>query len=117
MTIRKRGNTWQIDHLDPNGKRVRLSFKKKKDAEAELGKRVSLIAENRYLDVKKDYRSTLGELLSKYEEDYQSQRGFKAKKCFLKNIKERIGEVWGKVKRRLSPFPSPWRPDWCHMAV
>jgi hypothetical protein len=32
-------------------------------------------------------------------------------------VKERIGEVWGKLKHRLSPFPSQWRPDWCHMAV
>ena len=51
--VKKRGNSYQIDYLDPHGKRVRLSFKKKKDAEAELGKRVSLIAEKRYLDVKK----------------------------------------------------------------
>ncbi len=46
-TIRKRGKTYQIDHFDPNGKRVRKSFKKKKDAVAELGKRVSVIAEGR----------------------------------------------------------------------
>jgi len=95
MAIRKRegkrGVSYQIDYLDPNGKRVRQSFKKKGEAVAELGKRVSLIGEKRYLDVKKDYRSTLGELVSKYEEDYQSQRGFKAKKCFLKNIKEHFG--------------------------
>ena len=55
-TVRKRegkkGVSWQIDYFDPNGKRVRQSFKKKKDAEAELGKRVSLIGEKRYLDVK-----------------------------------------------------------------
>ena len=60
--IRKRGKSYQIDYFDPNGKRVRQSFKKKKDAEAELGKRVSLIAENRYLDVKKDYKSYCQEL-------------------------------------------------------
>ena len=64
--IRKRGNSYQIDYFDPNGKRVRKSFSKKKDAEAELGKRVSLIAENRYLDVKNDYTTTLKELLAKY---------------------------------------------------
>ena len=62
--VRKRGNSYQIDYFDPNGKRIRKSFMKKKDAEAELGKRVSLIAENRYLDVKKDYKTTLGELNS-----------------------------------------------------
>lgn len=45
-TIRKRqgknGVFWQIDYFDQNGKRVRKPLKKKKDAEAELGKRPSL---------------------------------------------------------------------------
>ena len=29
--IRKRGNSYQIDYFDPNGKRIRKSFKKRKD--------------------------------------------------------------------------------------
>ncbi len=96
-TIRKRegkkGVSWQIDYFDPNGKRVRQSFKKKKDAEAELGKRVSLIAEKRYLDVKKDYKTTLGELLDKYEENYQQQASFTGWKAFcLKRFKDHFGE-------------------------
>jgi len=32
-------------------------------------------------------------------------------------VKERIGEVWGKLNRLLSPFPSQWRPDQSYMAV
>lgn len=64
--IRKRGNTWQIDYYDPGGKRIRKTFSKKKEAEAELGKRVSLMAENRYLAVKKDYTTTLKDLIDKY---------------------------------------------------
>jgi hypothetical protein len=32
------------------------------------------------------------------------------------DVKERIGEVWGKLKRLVSPFPSPWRPNQCYMA-
>ena len=32
-------------------------------------------------------------------------------------FKERIGEVWGKLKRLLSPFPSQWRPDQSYMAA
>ena len=79
-TIRKRegkkGVSWQIDNFDPTGKRVRQSFKMRKDAEAELGKRVSLKAENRYLDVKKDYKNTLGELAEKYTVNYQIQVSF-----------------------------------------
>jgi integrase len=91
--IRKRGNSYQIDYFDPNGKRVRKSFRKRKDAEAELGKRVSLIAENRYLDVKKDYKTTFGELLDKYKENYHNQPVFKTfKKYCLEDLKSYYGE-------------------------
>jgi hypothetical protein len=44
-TVRKRGKTYRIDYYDPNGKRIRRSFKKEKDAEAEPCKRVSLKTE------------------------------------------------------------------------
>ena len=92
-TVRKRegknGVSWQIDYFDPNGKRVRQSFKKKKDAEAELGKRISLIAEKRYLDVKKDYKTSLKELLDKYEENHKDQVGFKTgKRFYLQNFRD-----------------------------
>jgi hypothetical protein len=80
----KNGASYQIDYFDPNGKRVRQSCKKKKDAEAELAKRVSLIAEKRYLDVKKDYTTTLDELLDKYKENFQHQACFKNWKVFFK---------------------------------
>ena len=96
-TIRKRegkkGVSWQIDYFDPNGKRVRQSFKKKKDAVEELGKRVSLIGEGRYLDVKKDYKTTLSELLEKYTENYQHQASFKSwKEICLENFKTYFGK-------------------------
>jgi integrase len=96
-TVRKRegkkGVSWQIDYFDPNGKRVRESFKKKKDAEAELGKRVSLIAEKRYLDVKKDYTTTLKDLIDEYTRTFGHQPSFKtAKSYFLDNFKGFWGE-------------------------
>ena len=91
--VRKRGNTYQIDYRDPTGKRIRMSFKKRKDAEAELGKRVSLIAENRYLDVKKDYTTTLKELIEKYQENYRGQASYLTfKKYAIENIREHFGE-------------------------
>ncbi len=91
--LRKRGDAWQIDYADPSGKRIRLSFDKKKDAEAELAKRVSLIAENRYLDVKKDSRVTLGELIEKYKENYGQQRSFNNWKVFcIERWKEHFGK-------------------------
>jgi integrase len=92
-TIRKRGKSYQIDYFDPTGKRVRKSFKKRKDAVAELGKRVSLVAEGRYLDVKKEYKTTLKELLDKYTENFKRQASYKTWKRFcLENFKEYFGE-------------------------
>ena len=32
-------------------------------------------------------------------------------------VKERIGVVWEKLKRLVSPLPSRWRPDQCYMAA
>jgi len=91
--IRKNSISWQIDYFDPNGKRIRETFKKKKDAEAELGKRISLKAERRYLDIKKDYTTTFGELLDKYVENYKHQRGFQSGKSYcLENFKDCFGE-------------------------
>ncbi len=93
MAVRKRGRSWQIDYTDPTGKRVRKSFNKKKDAVAEIGKRVSLIAEGRYLDIKKEYKTTLKELIKKYEENFNSQVSFKSwKKLCLSNFKAYFGE-------------------------
>jgi len=92
MAIRKRGGTWQIDYLDPGGKRVRQSFKTRKEAAAELGKRVSLIAEGRYLDVKPESKTTLAELCKKYAESFSGQSSFKrAKISYLENFKSSLG--------------------------
>jgi len=93
MAIRKRGKGWQIDYFDPHGKRIRLSFKKKKDAVAELGKRVSLMAEKRYLDVKKEYKTMLGEITKAYEKNYKHQPSYQnAKKVYLENFEEYFGK-------------------------
>jgi integrase len=92
MAVRKRGDSWQIDYLDPGGKRVRQSFKTRKEAAAEHGKRVSLIAEGRYLDVKPECKTTLAELCQRYEEYFGYQSNFKnAKKKYLSNFKESFG--------------------------
>jgi len=91
-TIRKRGKTYQIDYFAPDGRRIRKSFSKKKDAEAELGKRVSLKAEGRYLDIKKECTTTFGELVKKYDENFKNQRSFvNWKKLCLSNFKEYFG--------------------------
>ncbi|MCG2777439.1 MAG: tyrosine-type recombinase/integrase [Desulfobacterales bacterium] len=88
----KEGVSWRIDYFDPKGKRVRRMFKKKKDAEAELGKCVSLIAENRYLDVKKDYTTKFEELIERYKENFRDQTSFQtAKRFFMKDFLEYFG--------------------------
>ena len=75
MAIRKRGNSWQIDVLIPNGQtdedgkeikeRYRRTFSKKKDAQAEHDKIKTLVREKRFLDVKKEYKTRLKELICK----------------------------------------------------
>jgi integrase len=93
MAIRKVGKYWQIDYYEPNGKRRRQHFKKKKDAVAELGKREALKVEGRYLDIKKEYMTTLSELADKYTQNYSHQANFKnAKKRYLKNFKDYFGK-------------------------
>jgi integrase len=93
MAIRKVGKYFQIDYYDPNGKRIRKNFKKKKDAVAELAKRESLKAENRYLDVKKEYKTTLGQIIAVYTLNFQYQATFKAhKKTYLDNFKSYFDE-------------------------
>ena len=96
MAIRKVGNYWQIDYYDPGGKRIRKNFKKKKDAVAELGKRESLKVEGRYLDVKKEYTTILGEVLKLYEQNFGQQPSFYSAKIFFIN---RYKEYFGKDKR------------------
>ncbi|UCF90671.1 MAG: site-specific integrase [Desulfobacterales bacterium] len=83
--------SWQIDYIDPAGKRVRQTFKKRKLAEAELGKRVAMIAENTYqsfLDQKKAYTTTFGELIEAYKGNYQDQSSYlSSKRFFVENFK------------------------------
>ena len=59
----------------------------------ELGKRQSLMAEKRYLDVKKEYKTTLGELTKTYEKSYKHQSSYQnAKKVYLENFEEYFGK-------------------------
>ena len=88
-SVRKRGNRWLIDYRDPKGKRIRVSFGKKKDAEAELGKRVSLIAEKRYLDVKREFTTTLKQLARKYTQNYTHP----VKEYYCQNFMEFYGKL------------------------
>jgi len=70
---------------------VRQSFKTRKEATAELGKRVSLIAEGRYLDVKPECKTTLADLCDRYMQNFGGQRSFQNKGRYLDNFKEHFG--------------------------
>jgi integrase len=91
-TVRKRGKGYQLDYRDPTGKRVRQTFKLKKEAKAELAKREALIAENRYLDVRKSYTTRLKDLTDTYIENHEHQPSFKSQKCYaIDHILEYFG--------------------------
>jgi integrase len=70
---------------------LRQSFKTRKEAQAEHGKRVSLIAEGRYLDVKPECKTTLAELCRRYAENFGQQSSFQNKGRYLENFKEHFG--------------------------
>lgn len=117
-TIRKRGRSYQIDYTDPTGKRVRQSFKKRKEAEQELAKRVSLIAENprRYLEIAKVSRTTFDELLEKYQENFKHQRAYGTSKKYALKA-EFSGQLLGNItylqletyRNRLRTIPTAQR--------
>jgi integrase len=82
-TIRKRGNAYQIDYYDPNGKRVRKTFKKKKDARNELAARQVSMADGSYFEKAKTYTTTFEELAEEYVENFKHQRSFKRSKRYV----------------------------------
>lgn len=94
MALRKFKNKgWQIDYYSPTGKRIRQVFPTKKEAEGELAKRKALIAEGRYLDIKKEIKITFDELAEKYIENYRHQRSFhRAKKHFIDILLKRFSD-------------------------
>jgi integrase len=103
MAVRKRGNSWEIDYFEPceggGKKRVRQSFKTKKEADAEHEKRRTLVREKRYLDVKREYTTTFDELMEEYVKKYQHQKSFEISKThFINTLKEhfsgkRVSEI------------------------
>ena len=82
---------------DENGKdileRYRRTFKLKRDAEAEHDKMRTLVREAKFLEVKREYTTTIGELLDVYEVNFNTQPSYtKSKRFFVKNFREHFGE-------------------------
>jgi integrase len=85
--------SWQIDYLDPDGKRIRKNFKKQKDAKAHLAKYENDINTGEYVDPQKYRKATLKQLIEKYEENYCHQAGYVTSKNYLiEFIKAYFGE-------------------------
>ena len=104
-TIRKRTYKsgavgWVLDYFDPDGKRVRKSFKLKKDAMAERDRVGVDITEGTYRDPRVFQKHTFGRLCERYEENFRHQKSFAiAKTTFIKNFRAHFGE-----NRRLVSF-------------
>jgi len=95
-TIRKyegpRGMSWTIDYVSPDGKRVRQSFKTRKQAKAELTARDYTIQQGTYEDPRKYQKFTLKQLCDQYTKTHKMQRGFKtSKKYHIEQIKQYFG--------------------------
>lgn len=99
-TIRKRGNAYQIDYYEPSGKRIRKSFKKKKDAETELAARVVSMGDGSYFEKAKTYTTIFEELTEKYIENFKHQRSFERSKFYV--IEELKKEFKGYVLKNIS---------------
>jgi integrase len=85
--------SWQIDYLDPDGKRIRKNFKKQKDAKAHLVKYENDINTGDYVDPQKYRKATLKQLIEKYEENYSHQAGYAtSKKYLIEFINDYFGE-------------------------
>jgi len=96
MAIRKRGDSWQIDYLDPDGKRRRQSFKTRKEATLELAARVNAMDNGSYREKSLKCTTTLGQMIEgPYKEKFESQSSYREKEIYLRQFREWIQERKG----------------------
>ena len=85
-----------IEYVNPEGKRIRKTFSTKKQAVAERATRVSLMHKGEYgefVEKKKSYTATFGDMVKLYEENHQDQTSYKtAKKFFIEKFKNHFKE-------------------------
>ncbi len=88
--------SWMIDYLNPEKKRIRVTFGTKKQAVEERAKRVAMIAEDEYsafVKKKKNYTATFGDLIKLYQENYRDQSSYKtAKRFFVEKFRKYFKE-------------------------
>jgi len=96
MAIRKRGDSWQIDYLDPDGNRKRQSFKTRKEATLELAARISAMDSGTYREKSLKCTTTLSQMIEgPYKEKFESQSSYIGKLGALKQFSEWIQERKG----------------------
>ncbi len=89
----KKGVSWVADYFTPEGKRKRVAFALKKDAEAWLGKVASTKKEGRYhdvFDVKKETLTTFNQLADEYVRNFRDQKCFSNLKYYLVDEYRRV---------------------------
>lgn len=95
MGIYKRGKVWYIDfYAGSRRKRERIG-QSKKLAESVLNKRLSEVAENRFLDKKEDYAISLPEIADIYMRDYSipNKKSSKRDRQLLDNLISYFGDM------------------------
>jgi integrase len=68
MSVRRRGNNWYIDYYIGSKRHIEAVGPKKKEAEAALGKKLALIREGRFFDVKKIVPITFEDMADKFSD-------------------------------------------------
>ena len=102
MAIRKRGDSWQIDYIDPDGKRVRKSFKTRKEAKLELAARISAMDNDTYREKSLKCDTTLKQMIDgDYKDNFGGQSSYSEKRTYLSQFAD-----WIRERKGLDPLLS-----------
>jgi integrase len=88
----KKGVSWRIDYLDPDGNRIRKMFRKKKDADAELAARINAMDDRSYREEGHKCTTTLEEMIGQYGKKFGKQKSFGLKLGYLRQFERFIGK-------------------------
>ncbi|MCP4628149.1 MAG: hypothetical protein GY850_32230 [bacterium] len=78
----KRGITWTIDFMSPDGRRIRETYDTRKEAKAQLTARDYSMQQGTYEDPRKYLKFTLKDLTEMYVDTHKHQRGYPTGKKF-----------------------------------
>ena len=90
LSERQADGFWHVTWMERIRKRIG-KYKTYKEAEAELSKRVSMIAEGSYLEKKKVYPTTFGQMVQWYSKECEHKKSFKNVLVWLYKFKGHFG--------------------------